>query len=91
MNGDGRLTFEQIRAYPQKLRGQAAPDNLSTQRGAQSQFEVDSGWDRDRFHDHAICYRSSQEMKAIYTKTVVAEDFVRAEKRCGFLRCERIN
>ena len=71
-NGDGRLTIEEARAYRQKLRGQAAQDPSSTQRGAPSQFQVHPGWDADRFPDHAACYRSPQEIKAIYAKTLRA-------------------
>jgi len=63
-DGDGRLTAEEARVYREKLQGQA------TQRGAPRQFKVDPGWDRDRFPDHAVCYRSPQEIKAIYAKTL---------------------
>jgi len=69
-NGDGRLTIEEARAYRQKLRGQTGPGRPATQRGAPSEFTVDPGWDSDRFPDHAVCYRSPQEIKAIYAKTL---------------------
>jgi len=69
-NGDGRLTVEEAMAYRQKLRGRAAPGHSGTQRGVPREFEVDPGWDRDRFPDTAVCYRSPQEIKAIYAKTL---------------------
>jgi len=69
-NGDGRLTTEEARAYREKLQGRATLGRSGTQRGAPTQFKVDPGWDRDRFPDHAVCYRSPQEIKAIYAKTL---------------------
>jgi len=71
-NGDGRLTVQEATAYSRKLRGQAASDQPSIQKGVPTQFKVDPGWDSDRFPDHAICYRSPQEIKAIYAKTLRA-------------------
>jgi hypothetical protein len=69
-NGDGHLTVEEARAYRLKLRGRAAPGRSGIQRGAPSEFEVDPGWGRDRFPDTAVCYRSPQEIKEIYAKTL---------------------
>ena len=69
-NGDGRLTAEEAKAYRRKLRGQAASDRSLTQQGAPRQFKAHPGWNSDRFPDHAICYRSPQEIKAIYAKTL---------------------
>jgi hypothetical protein len=69
-NGDGRLTLEEVKAYRRILRGQAASDRPLAQRGAPRQFKVHPGWNSDRFPDHAICYRSPKEIKAIYAKTI---------------------
>ena len=33
----------------------------------------DPGWDANRFPDHAVCYRSPEEIKAIYAKTLKAD------------------
>jgi len=71
-NGDGRLTVQEATAYSRKLRSQAASDQPSIQKGVPTQFKVDPGWDSERFPDHAICYRSPQEIKAIYAKTLRA-------------------
>ena len=75
-NGDGRLTVEEARAYRQKLGEQAAPGRPPTQRGAPRQFTVDPGWESDRFPEHAVCYRSPQEIKAIYAKTLEGNEKV---------------
>jgi hypothetical protein len=64
-NGDGRLTLQEANAYRKKMRNRAI-----VQRGVPTQFKVDPGWDADRFPDHAVCYRSPQEIKAIYAQTL---------------------
>jgi hypothetical protein len=66
-NGDGRLTVEEAEAYRRKLqktRGQSGGDG----RGAPRVFQVDPGWQADRFPDHAVCYRSPEEIAAVYAK-----------------------
>ena len=66
-DGDGRLTVEEAEAYRrnrQKSRRRPGGD----QRGAPREFQVDAGWQADRFPDHAVCYRSPQEIAAVYAK-----------------------
>jgi hypothetical protein len=66
-NGDGRLTVEEAAAYRrslQKSRGQSS----RSQRGAPREFQVDPGWQAERFPDHAICYRSPEEIAEVYAK-----------------------
>ena len=63
-NGDGRLTAAEAEAYRQKLQRQPNRNRP----GAPREFEVDPGWQADRFPDHAICYLSPQEIAAVYAK-----------------------
>jgi hypothetical protein len=37
-------------------------------RGAPPEFDVDPGWQADRFPAHAVCYRSPKEIAEIYAK-----------------------
>ncbi len=67
-NGDGRLTVEEAAAYRQKLRSEANSSGI--QRGTPRQFKVDPGWESDRFPDAAVCYRSPDQIKSIYAKTL---------------------
>ena len=66
-NGDGSLTVEEADAYRQKLQKtrRQADDG---RRGAPREFQVDPGWQADRFPDHAVCYRSPEEIAAVYAK-----------------------
>jgi len=64
-NGDGRLTVEEAVAYRRTLLKTRGPSR-DGQRGAPQDFEVDPGWQADRFPDHAVCYRSPKEIAAIY-------------------------
>ena len=66
-DGDGRLTAGEAEAYRQKWQNsRRRPDG--SQRGAPREFKVDPGWEADRFPDHAICYRSPEEIAAIYAE-----------------------
>ena len=67
-NGDGRLTAEEARAYRQKLQEKRGKNQPAVQRGAPRQFKVDPGWEADKFPEHAVCYRSPEEIKAVYAK-----------------------
>ena len=66
-NDDGRLTVEEADAYRknwQKSRRQPG----GNRQGAPREFQVDPGWQADRFPDHAVCYRSPQEIAEIYAE-----------------------
>ena len=69
-NGDGRLTADEAAAYRQKLRAKQDQNRPPVQRGAPRNFKVDPGWEADRFPEHAVCYRSPEEIKAIYAKVL---------------------
>jgi hypothetical protein len=68
-NHDGHLTVEEARAYRATLQSLAVRDRAPAARGAPRQFQVDPGWDADRFPAHAVCYRTPQEIRTIYAKT----------------------
>ena len=63
-NKDGRLTVQEARAF-QKSRRKASPKQR-----VQTQFSANPGWKLDRFPDEAVCYKSPQEIKQIYSKLI---------------------
>lgn len=69
-NGDGRLTVEEAEAYRQNLvRPQGTSDREGRiDSGAPPEPKIDLGWQRDRFPDHAVCYRSPKEIATTYAK-----------------------
>lgn len=71
LNGDGKLTLEEALAYRQKLKGGDKPaSGKSAGGGAPMEFAVDPGWDAERFPEHAVSYKSPEEIKAIYAQQV---------------------
>ncbi|MEZ5387719.1 MAG: hypothetical protein R3F13_19600, partial [Prosthecobacter sp.] len=70
-NGDGKLTVEEALAYRAKMTGgtKSAPGKTAGG-GAPMEFAVDPGWDAERFPEHAVGYKSPEEIKAIYAKQV---------------------
>jgi hypothetical protein len=66
-NGDGRLTVEEAEAYRRKLQNERR-QSTGDRRGAPREFQVDPGWQADRFPDQAVCYRSPEEIVAVYRK-----------------------
>lgn len=65
-NGDGRLTIEEANAFRrQRLRNQRKRGG-----GAPQEFKVDPGWQAERFPDHAICYRTPEEIAQAYADTL---------------------
>lgn len=70
-NGDGKLTVEEALAYREKMTGGAKPaQGKPAGGGAPMEFAVDPGWDAERFPEHAVSYKSPEEIKAIYEKQV---------------------
>ena len=69
-NGDGRLTVEEAAAYRQNLvRPQGTSDREGRiDSGAPPEPKIDPGWQRDRFPDQAVCYRSPKEIATTYAK-----------------------
>lgn len=64
-DGDGKLSEEELAAYRKAM--QKSRGNVS--RGSKRSFVPDPGWEADRFPDHAVCYRSPEEIKEIYGGT----------------------
>ena len=70
-NGDGTLSRQEAIAYRRKLsaRGTDGKANgRAGKRGIKREFKVNPGWELERFPEHAVCYRSPAEIKAIYEK-----------------------
>lgn len=62
---DGTLSVEEALAYRAKIEGRK---EKASGGGAPRTFEVDPGWDADRFPEHAVSYRSPEEILAAYKK-----------------------
>jgi hypothetical protein len=75
-NKDGELTIEEAVAHRNKLtgRGAAGADAASSGRGRRGgtprTFEVNPGWDLDEFPEHAMCYQTPEEIKAVFAQSV---------------------
>jgi len=67
---DGVLTIKEADAFRKKRllgrAGQAKPGRSA--KGAPRQFEVNPGWELSRFPDHAVSYKSPEQIKATYAK-----------------------
>lgn len=66
-NGDGKLTVEEARAFREKLLAGRKPNRR--QGGAPRVFEVDPGWQAKRFPEHALCYRTPEQIAAALAET----------------------
>lgn len=60
LNGDGKLTLEEANTFRRSL------DTNRRKGGVPRQFQVDPGWQEERFPEHAVCYRSAQEIASLY-------------------------
>ena len=71
-NGDGTLTRDEAIAYRNQVlgpaKGKANGGNQGRKRKSKA-FKVDPGWDLDRFPEHAVCYKSPDEIRATFAKT----------------------
>lgn len=65
-NGDGRLSEDEATAQRKKLTRRST----RPRRGVKRTFKVDPGWNADRFPEHAMCYRTPDELKKIHPKVV---------------------
>lgn len=61
-NGDGRLTAEEADAFRRRSKRDAAPRRS---RGVVRDFQVDPGWDAEKFPAHAVCYRTPKEIAEV--------------------------
>ena len=71
-NRDGELTIEEATAFRTKMRSGRANARGSA-KGAPRQFKVNPGWELPRFPDHAVSYKSPDEIKAIYEQVKPAK------------------
>lgn len=65
-NGDGKLTIEEANAYRKKL---AQGQGNTQRRGVTKNFRVDPGWEKNRFPEEAVCYRTPKEIAEVYFKS----------------------
>lgn len=64
VNKDGKLTVQEADAFRKKMQGGSA------RRGAKTTFKVAPGWKADRFPDHAMSYRTPEEIVAVYSAMI---------------------
>ena len=64
-NGDGKLSLEEALAYRKSL-----TNNRGDKKGgAKRSFDVNPGWEKSEFPEHAVSHRSPEEIKALYKGT----------------------
>ncbi|MEO1527353.1 MAG: hypothetical protein AAFX06_18140 [Planctomycetota bacterium] len=61
---NGKLSIEEATAFMQKMRGRGGNS------GAPQEFEVDPGWDKERFPEHAVSYKTPDEIREIYEQGI---------------------
>ena len=59
-NGDGTLSVAEATAFMRQMRGRGR------NAGAPREFEVDPGWEKERFPEHAVSYKTPEEIRKIY-------------------------
>ena len=67
-NQDGKLTAQEANAYREKLIAKRKPGK--SRGGAPRKFAVDPGWEAEKFPDHAVCYKTPEEIKSIYAEVI---------------------
>lgn len=64
-NRDGTLTLEEALAFRDKMQGGRPPGQ---NRGAPREFQVDPGWEAERFPEHAAAYLPPEELADLFEK-----------------------
>lgn len=74
-NGDGKLTAAEAITYRNKVLGNGGKGKnwQSKKRGIQRQFKADPGWELERFPEHAVCYKTPDEIKLIFEKVAAGK------------------
>lgn len=69
-NQDGKLTWQEALAYRNKMGAEAGGRNQGRNqgRGVRTTFEVDTGWELEKFPKEAVCYMPASQIKATYAK-----------------------
>lgn len=66
-DGDGTLTAEEAKTF------MAARRRAGNAQGPPTKFKVDPGWSKAGFPDSAVCYKTPEEIQAIYRKAFPAD------------------
>lgn len=69
LNEDGQLTAAEAERH-RKSRNQTNRDSTPSRGGAPRQFTADQGWEKDWFPEHAVSYKSPEEIRTIYADLV---------------------
>ncbi len=75
-NQDGKLTWQEALAYSKKMGAtpsDAKAGGRNQGRGVPTTFEVDTGWELDKFPQEAVCYMSAGQIKATYAKVAAGK------------------
>ena len=73
-NQDGKLTWQEALAYRKKMVPSVTKAGDRNQgRGVPTTFEVDAGWELDKFPKEAICYLPASQIKATYAKVAAGK------------------
>ncbi len=69
-NQDGKLTWQEALAYRNKMGAEAGGRNQGRNQGGgvRTTFEVDTGWELEKFPKEAVCYMPASQIKATYAK-----------------------
>tara|TARA_Y100000766_G_scaffold233041_1_gene207619 strand:+ start:941 stop:2185 length:1245 start_codon:yes stop_codon:yes gene_type:complete len=65
-NHDGKLTWQEALAYRNKMGAKTGSRNQG--RGVPTTFEVDAGWELEKFPKEAVCYMPPSQIEATYAK-----------------------
>jgi hypothetical protein len=69
-NRDGKLTVQEAIAFRDKMQGGG---NAQRRRGPKREFKVDPGWNAERFPEHAKCYCTPEELRALHPEVASFE------------------
>ncbi|MFP6764343.1 MAG: hypothetical protein VB858_12020, partial [Planctomycetaceae bacterium] len=70
-NGDGKLTRAEAIDFRDRLSARGAQRKTKGRtrtQGVKREFKVNPGWNLARFPEHAVCYRTPDEIKAAFEK-----------------------
>lgn len=77
-NKDGILSVAEADAYRKKLQAKKTKNPRSG--GAPREFSVHPGWDDARFPEHAVAYKTPEEIEKIYAKVAKGRPVISFEK-----------
>jgi len=65
-DGDGILTLDEAMAYRDEALRLRKSKNNGNGGGPTKSPYIDAGWEKDRFPEHAACYKTPEQLKALY-------------------------